>query len=128
LKQVLVDSGISDYIVSSFKGTQISPLILARGVAAALRISLGSATVSALTAAVIVSPMVTQGLVSPELLVLATGAGSLTFSQVNDTGFWMFKEYFELTIWETFKSWPMMETIISLMGLLGCLILDIFIH
>jgi Gnt-I system high-affinity gluconate transporter len=127
LKQVLVDSGISNYIVASFEGSDISPLVLAWGVAAALRISLGSATVAALTAAGIVSPLISQGLVSPELLVLATGAGSLTCSQVNDTGFWLFKEYFNLTIWETFKSWTLMETIVSVLGLTGCLVLDIFV-
>ncbi|MDX1941813.1 MAG: gluconate:H+ symporter [Saprospiraceae bacterium] len=126
-KQVLVDSGISNYIVDMMKGASISPLILAWSIAAALRIALGSATVAALTAAGIIVPLVSQSGVNPELLVLATGAGSLTCSQVNDTGFWLFKEYFNLSIIETLKSWTVMETIVSVIGLAGCLILDLFV-
>lgn len=126
-KQVLVDSGSSDYIVHQMQGLNMSPLIMAWTVAAVLRIALGSATVAAMTAAGILQPLVAAGGVSPELLVLATGAGSLTCSQVNDTGFWMFKEYFNLTVMETFKSWTMMETIISVVGLAGCLLLDLIV-
>ncbi len=126
-KQVLVDSGISNYIVDLMKGAHISPLILAWSIAAALRIALGSATVAALTAAGIVVPLIGQANVNPELLVLATGAGSLTCSQVNDTGFWLFKEYFNLSVIETLKSWTLMETIVSVCGLIGCLILDWFV-
>jgi Gnt-I system high-affinity gluconate transporter len=122
-KEVLVDSGISGYIVDSFDGTDVSPLVLAWCIAAALRVFLGSATVAALTAGGIVAPLIGSG-VSPELLVLSIGAGSLTFSTVNDTGFWMFKEFFNLSILDTFKSWTVMETIISLVGLVGCLILE----
>ncbi|MEM9917833.1 MAG: gluconate:H+ symporter [Bacteroidota bacterium] len=124
-KQVLIDSGVGDYIAESLKGSNFSPLLLAWLIAAALRISLGSATVAALTAAGIAQPLIGATDVSAELLVLATGAGSLTFSNVNDTGFWMFKEYFNLTIWETFRSWTVMETIVSLVGLVGCLLLDL---
>lgn len=127
LKQVLVDSGLSQYIISSLDGVNINPLVLAWLVAAALRISLGSATVAALTAAGIVTPLLGSTSVSPELLVIATGAGSLTCSQVNDTGFWMFKEYFGLSIIDTFKTWTVMETIVSLIGLAGVLLFDIFI-
>ncbi len=126
-KEVLVSSGTSDYIVGLMKGVTLSPLIMAWTVAAILRIALGSATVSAMTAAGIMQPMVLSGAVSPELMVLATGAGSLTCSQVNDTGFWMFKEYFNLTIGQTLRSWTVMETIVSIVGLLGCLLLDFFI-
>ncbi len=123
-KQVLVDSGISDYVVGLLREQAVSPLVLAWIIAAALRISLGSATVAALTAAGIAAPLVNQTDVSPELLVLATGAGSLTCSQVNDTGFWLFKEYFNLSVGQTFRSWTLMETIISVVGLAGCLLLD----
>jgi Gnt-I system high-affinity gluconate transporter len=123
-KEVLVDSGISGYIVDSFNGSDVSPLVFAWCIAAALRVFLGSATVAALTAGGIVAPLLATGNVSPELLVLAIGAGSLTFSTVNDTGFWMFKEFFNLSILDTFKSWTVMETIISLVGLAGCLILE----
>ncbi len=122
-KQVLVDSGTSDYIINSLSDTQASPLVLAWAIAAALRIALGSATVAALTAAGIAQPLVATTGVSPELLVLATGAGSLTCSHVNDTGFWLFKEYFGLTVIQTLKSWTIMETIVSIIGLLGCLLL-----
>lgn len=127
LKQVLIDSGISDYIVEMLQGTNLSPLILAWLIAACLRIALGSATVAALTAAGIALPLIGQTDVSPELLVLATGAGSLTCSQVNDTGFWLFKEYFELSIIDTFKSWTLMETLVSVIGLIGCLTINALI-
>ncbi len=126
-KQVLVDSGISHYIVEVMAGVRVSPLILAWSIAAALRITLGSATVAALTAAGIASPLVSQAGANPELLVLATGAGSLTCSQVNDTGFWLFKEYFNLDIVDTLKSWTVMETIVSVIGLAGCLLLDLVV-
>jgi gluconate transporter len=127
LKQVLIDSGVSDYIVDMLQGTNMSPLILAWLIAACLRIALGSATVAALTAAGIALPLIGQTDVSPELLVLATGAGSLTCSQVNDTGFWLFKEYFELSIIDTFKSWTLMETLVSVIGLIGCLTIDFLV-
>lgn len=123
-KQVLVDSGTDQYIAEMLQGSPISPLLLAWSIAAVLRIALGSATVAALTAAGIALPLIQSTEVSPELLVLATGAGSLTFSQVNDTGFWLFKEYFNLSIGQTFRSWTVMETIISVVGLAGCLLLS----
>jgi gluconate transporter len=126
-KQVLVDSGISGYIVELMKDAPLSPLLMAWMIAAALRIALGSATVAAMTAAGIVLPLIGQTDVSPELLVLATGAGSLTCSNVNDTGFWLFKEYFGLSIKDTFKSWTVMETIVSIVGLIGCLVLSLFV-
>ncbi|HHP7242606.1 MAG TPA: gluconate:H+ symporter [Cyclobacteriaceae bacterium] len=126
-KQVLIDSGLSDFILERFSNTNVSPLVLAWVIAASLRIALGSATVAALTAAGIASPLIGTTEVSPELLVLVTGAGSLTFSQVNDTGFWLFKEYFKLSIVDTFKSWTAMETIVSLCGLVGCLLLDLIV-
>lgn len=127
LKQVLIDSGISAYIVQLFSDSSLSPLVLAWMIAAALRIALGSATVAALTAAGIATPLIQNTGVSPELLVLATGAGSLTCSQVNDTGFWLFKEYFNLSIVDTFRSWTAMETIVSICGLIGVLVLDMFV-
>jgi gluconate transporter len=126
-KQVLIDSGTGDYIAELLKDTNISPLLLAWLIAASLRIALGSATVAALTAAGIALPLIQSTDVSPELLVIATGAGSLTFSQVNDTGFWLFKEYFNLSIGETFRSWTVMETLVSVIGLIGCLLLNMVI-
>jgi gluconate transporter len=120
-KQVLVDSGTSEYIVATLEGFDAHPLVIAWLIAAALRVTLGSATVAAITAAGIALPLASGGTVSPELLVLATGAGSLTCSHVNDTGFWLFKEYFGLTVPQTLRSWTVMETLVSLIGLLGCL-------
>jgi len=123
-KQVLIDSGVGDYIAQMMDGVSFSPLILAWCIAAALRIALGSATVAALTAAGIVAPLVSQSGTVPELMVLAIGAGSLMLSNVNDAGFWMFKEYFNLSIKQTFSTWSVMETIVSVGGLLGCLLLS----
>ena len=126
-KQVLVDGGVSTYITSISSGLFLSPLFLGWLIAAVLRVSVGSATVAALTAAGIVAPLTTQPGVSPELMVLAVGSGSLMFSHVNDTGFWMFKEYFNLTLGQTFRSWSLMETVVSVCGLIGVLVLNSFI-
>jgi len=127
LKQVLVDSGVAKYIAAVMEGSTISPLVLVWLIAALLRIALGSATVAAMTAAGIVAPIISATGVSPELMVLATGAGSLIFSHVNDPGFWIFKEYFNLSIPETLKSWSVMETLISVCGLLGVLIINVIV-
>ena len=126
-KQVLVDSGTSKYIVATLEGFNAHPLVIAWLIAAALRITLGSATVAAITAAGIVLPLAAGGTVAPELLVLAVGAGSLTCSHVNDTGFWLFKEYFGLTVTQTLRSWTVMETVVSVIGLLGCLGLSLVV-
>jgi Gnt-I system high-affinity gluconate transporter len=123
-KQVLTGSGTGDYITKLTSHYSFSPLLAGWLVAALIRVTLGSATVAALTAAGIVAPMVTQGLVSAELMVLSVGAGSLLFSHVNDTGFWMFKEYFGLSLKHTFLSWSLMETIVSILGLCGVLLLQ----
>ena len=104
-----------------------SPLLLAWGIAAFLRVCLGSATVAAITTAGIVLPVIGATGVSPELMVLATGAGSLMFSHVNDPGFWMFKEYFSLSIPQTMATWSIMETIVSVAGLLGVLALSLVV-
>lgn len=126
-KQVLIDSGTGNYI-SSFSSTlQMPPLLFAWILTALLRVTMGSATVAGLTAAGIVSPLVAGGNVSPELMVLAVGAGSVFGSHINDSGFWMYKEFFRLTLKQTFLSWTVMETLISLIGLLGILVLQLFI-
>jgi Gnt-I system high-affinity gluconate transporter len=127
LKQILIDSGVSDYIGALLNDSQISPLILAWLIATVIRVCVGSATVAGLTAAGIVLPLISNSEVSPELMVLAIGSGSLMLSHVNDAGFWMFKEYFNLTIKETLSTWTVMETIIGVIGLIGVLILNIFI-
>lgn len=126
-KQVLIDSGTGNYITALSTKWQLPPLIFGWLVAAMLRITLGSATVAGLTAAGIIAPIVAAGNVSPELMVLSVGAGSIFFSHVNDTGFWMFKEFFNLTLKQTFLSWSLMETVISVLGLAGVLLLNAFI-
>jgi gluconate:H+ symporter, GntP family len=117
--QVLRDSGISQQIVATATQASLSPLLLGWFVAALIRLATGSATVAMTTACGIVAPIAAAagGGVKPELLVLATGSGSLIFSHVNDGGFWLIKEYFGMTVGQTFKTWSLLETIISLMGL-----------
>lgn len=127
LKQVLIDSGVSDYIGRLLEGSAISPLILAWLIATVIRVCVGSATVAGLTAAGIVLPLAQGSAVSAELMVLAIGSGSLMLSHVNDSGFWLFKEYFGLSLKDTLKSWTVMETTVGVMGLLGVLVLNSFI-
>jgi Gnt-I system high-affinity gluconate transporter len=126
-KQVLQDSGTGDYIASFSSRWNMPPLLFAWVITALLRVTIGSATVAGITAAGIVSPLVAAGAVSPELMVLAVGSGSVFGSHINDSGFWMFKEFFGLSLKQTFLSWTLMETIISLTGLAGVLILNQFI-
>ena len=127
LKQVLIDSGVSEYIGGILEQSSISPLILAWLIATVIRVCVGSATVAGLTAAGIVLPLVQGTGVSPELMVLAIGSGSLMLSHVNDSGFWLFKEYFNLSVNDTLKSWTVMETTVGVMGLVGVLIINMFI-
>lgn len=127
LKQVLMDGGVGDQVAAIFEGSAISPLILAWLIAAVLRVAQGSATVAALTTAGLVIPMMTGSDVSVELMVLATGAGSIIASHVNDTGFWIVKESFGLNMKETFATWTLLETIISVCGLVFVLILSLFV-
>lgn len=127
LKQVLVDSGVSEYIGEMLKGSSISPLILAWLIATVIRVCVGSATVAGLTAAGIAMPLIQNSGVSAELMVLAIGSGSLMLSHVNDGGFWLYKEYFNLSIKDTLKTWTVMETTVGIMGLIGVLILNTFI-
>ncbi|HVE61358.1 MAG TPA: gluconate:H+ symporter, partial [Chitinophagaceae bacterium] len=126
-KQVLTDSGTGAYIASFSSQWQMPPLLFGWLVTALLRVTIGSATVAGITAAGIVSPLVATGTVSPELMVLAVGTGSVFGSHINDTGFWMFKEFFCLSLKQTFLSWTVMETVISILGLLAVLLLNIFI-
>jgi GntP family gluconate:H+ symporter len=116
--RVLMDSGISNAVVGLATGAHLSPLLLGWLVAALIRVATGSATVAMTTACGIVAPIVAQsGSISPELMVLATGAGSLILSHVNDGGFWLVQEYFGLTVPQTFRTWTVCETIISVMAL-----------
>lgn len=127
LKQILIDSGVGTYIGSLVADSDLSPLFLAWLVAAVIRTACGSATVAALTAGGIAAPICAATGASPELMVLATGAGSLIFSPPNDPGFWLFKEFFGLTVKETVRTWCALETIIAVMGLIGVLVLNMFV-
>ena len=126
-KQVLTDSGTAEYISSLSREWQLPVLVFAWIVTALLRVTLGSATVAGITASGIVAPLLATTHVSPELLVLAVGSGSVFMSHVNDTAFWMFKEFFNLSLKQTFFSWTLMETTISFMGLIGVLVLSTII-
>ncbi|TAL62188.1 MAG: gluconate transporter [Bacteroidetes bacterium] len=127
LKQVLVDAGVSQYIGGLLSQSSLSPLFLGWLIATVLRFCVGSATVAGITTAGIVLPLVTGGAAIPELMVLAIGSGSLMFGHVNDGGFWLFKEYFNLTVKDTMKTWVVMETSIGISGLIGVMILSLFI-
>ena len=124
LKQILIDSGVSDYIGGILEISSMSPLLIGWIIATLIRFSVGSATVAGLTTAGIVLPLVQNTNVSPELMVLSIGSGSLMLSHVNDSGFWLFKEYFNLTVKETLSTWTIMETSIGISGLIGVLILN----
>ncbi|CAL1521957.1 High-affinity gluconate transporter [Bacillus subtilis] len=126
-KQVLINGGVGDYVAELFKETALSPIILAWLIAAILRISLGSATVAALSTTGLVIPLLGHSDVNLALVVLATGAGSVIASHVNDAGFWMFKEYFGLSMKETFATWTLLETIISVAGLGFILLLSLVV-
>jgi GntP family gluconate:H+ symporter len=127
-KQLLVDSGVGNLIANWAEGSHFSPLVLGWLVAVGIRLATGSATVATITAAGIVAPLA-EGLDRPTvaLLALAVGAGSLFFSHVNDAGFWLVKEYFGMTVGQTIKSWSVMETIISVVGLLSVLALSVVV-
>lgn len=127
-KQTLVDTGIAQVITDFVQNSGVSVLLLAWVVAVLIRLATGSATVATITAAGIMAPVagnLATGEVS--LLVLAIGAGSLFFSHVNDAGFWLVKEYFGLSVGQTLKSWSLMETVLSVSGLLMVLLLNILI-
>ena len=126
-KQILIESGISNEIAEVLKNLPLNPLIIGWLAAAVIRICVGSATVAGLTTAGIIAPMVQQTGVNPELMVLAIGSGSLMFSHVNDPGFWLFKEYFNLSIRDTIRSWSIMESIVSVVGIIGVMILNFLV-
>jgi Gnt-I system high-affinity gluconate transporter len=124
LKQVLVDGGVSKYLGEMLSHSTLSPLFLGWLIATVLRFCVGSATVAGITTAGIILPLVSDEAVIPELMVLAIGSGSLMLGHVNDGGFWLYKEYFNLSIKDTLKTWTVMETSIGLSGLAGVLILN----
>ena len=126
--RVLIESGVGKAIADVALGSQASPLLLAWTVAALIRVATGSATVAMTTSAGIVAPIAaaTPG-THAELLVLATGAGSLVLSHVNDAGFWLIKEFFNMTVQQTLKTWTVAETIIGVAGLGFTLLLSLLV-
>lgn len=125
--RVLLNSGIAAAITASMEGLPIVPLVLGWTIAAVLRLAVGSATVACVTAASIIAPMAVAMHVSRELMVLSVGAGSLIASHVNDGGFWLVKEYFDMTVPQTLATWTIMETIISVAGLAAVLLMSLVV-
>lgn len=130
LSRILSDSGAAQAVIGLAQGAHLSPLLLAWMLAATVRIAVGSATVAmAVTSGILAPIALSMGAgFGPELMVLATGAGSLGFSHVNDPGFWMAKEFFGLEVSETLKTWTVMESLLSITGLLGTLLLAAILH
>lgn len=124
LKQVLTDGGLNQAIAGLLQASALPPYVLGWGMAAVIRVCVGSSTVSGITTAGFVSPLLHTLPVEPNLMVLAIGAGSMMFSHVNDTGFWLFREYFQLSMADTLRTWSVMETLVSITGLLGVLALS----
>jgi len=127
LKQVFVDGGVSAQLGVWLQTVPLQPLVLGWLIAVVIRIALGSATIAGLTAAGIMAPVATATGVDPNLMVLAIGAGSLMCSHVNDAGFWLFKEYFNLSLRDTFRSWTLMESLAGIVGLLCVLALNLML-
>ncbi len=128
LKEVMIVSGVSQTIVEILIKIDIHPYLLAWLIAALIRISIGSATAAGLMTASVLLPLLQLQGLDPNLLVLSIGAGSLMCSHVNDPGFWMFKEYFNTSIKDTFKSWTVMESLVSVLGIIFVFILNFIIH
>ncbi len=124
LKEILLVSGVSKEIAGYLLDLPFPPLVLGWMTAGIIRVCVGSATIAGLTAAGMIFPIIQAGGVDPNLMVLSIGAGSLMFSHVNDPGFWLFKEYFNISVKETMRSWTIMETIVSFVGLIGVLVLN----
>ncbi len=125
-KEVILEANVGNYIADIMKDTNISPLIMAWLITALIRIATGQGVVSAITAAGIVGPRIPTFNVSPVLMVLATAVGSNTITHVNDASFWLFKEYFNISIKDTFKTWGVLLLTTSITGLIVVLILDLF--
>jgi len=117
LKQVLVSAGLSDLLAKVAAGGALSPIVLAWLVAVGIRLATGSATVATITTAGIMTGVVANSGASPEWVVLAIGAGSVFFSHVNDPGFWLVKGYLGTSTTDTFRTWSVLETVVSVVGL-----------
>lgn len=128
LKQIFTDSGIGGEIANALMGLHMHPLLLGWLISATIRVCMGSATIAGLTTAGIIAPLMPQTHADPNLMVLAIGAGSLIASHVNDSGFWLFKQYFNTSIKETLRSWTVMETIVGVFGIIGVMILNYIVN
>ncbi|MDB5241052.1 MAG: gluconate transporter [Spirosoma sp.] len=127
LKQVLMEGGVSESIANLMQDSSVHPYVLGWGVAAVIRVCVGSSTVSGITTAGFISPLLKSSGVDSNLMVLSIGAGSMMFSHVNDTGFWLFREYFQLSMADTLKTWSVMETLVSITGLAGVMALSLIV-
>ena len=123
LKQVLSDGGVSQTIADYLQHSHLDPYVLGWSIAAVIRVCVGSSTVAGITTAGFIVPLLSDPAINPNLMVLSIGAGSMMFSHVNDTGFWLFREYFQLSMKDTIKTWSVMDTLVSVTGLLGVLVL-----
>ncbi|HSF46454.1 MAG TPA: gluconate:H+ symporter [Chitinophagaceae bacterium] len=123
LKQVLTDGGVTAEIARMLQFSSLDPYVLGWAIAAIIRVCVGSSTVSGITTAGFIAPMMASKGIDPNLMVLSIGSGSMMFSHVNDTGFWLFREYFRLSLKDTIRTWSVMDTIVSVMGLVGVLAL-----
>jgi Gnt-I system high-affinity gluconate transporter len=124
LKQVLTDGGVSQLIAEQLQHTNMNPYLAGWTIAAIIRVCVGSSTVAGITTAGFIAPVLAGGHINPNLMVLSIGAGSMMFSHVNDTGFWLFREYFQLSLKDTIKTWSVMDTLVSITGLLGVIALS----
>ena len=126
-KEILQAMHVGDEILKITNHSNLNPFIIAWLIAALLRIVTGSSTVAGITTAALILPILVKTGVNPNLLALSIGAGSMVLSHVNDTGFWLYKEYFGVSIKDSLRSWTIMETILAVVGLLGVLVLDYFL-
>lgn len=127
MKQVFIEGGLDKVIAGYLQSLHMQPLVLGWLIAALIRVLLGSSTIAALMTVGFISPVMVQSHTNPNLMVLSIGAGSMIFSHVNDSGFWLFKEYFNLSLKETFRSFSVMETLVAVVGLMGVLVLNMVI-
>ncbi len=127
MKQVFIEGGLDKVIAGYLQSLHMQPLLLGWLIAALIRVLLGSSTIAALMTVGFISPVMVESHTNPNLMVLSIGAGSMIFSHVNDSGFWLFKEYFNLSLKETFRSFSVMETLVAVVGLMGVLVLNALI-
>jgi len=124
LKEVLVGLRLGEELFAMLGDTGIPPLVAGWSVAALIRIATGSSTVAGITTAGLILPILQTSGTDPDMMVLAIGAGSMVLSHVNDSGFWLFKEYFGTSVRDTLRTWTVMETLVALTGLAGVMALD----